>query len=131
MKPGVVALTIGVLGALAALSLVPFPQPDMPGPLEQLPHATAYAVATFALLTMVDRNTAPRPSTVASVAFSMVMGGIALELAQSVLERDVEIADVLANCIGVAAAVVVSRFVRRSRGAGGAGGRRATTDATR
>jgi hypothetical protein len=41
VTPGLGAVAILVLGGLAALSLGPFPQPDMPGPLEQLPHAIA------------------------------------------------------------------------------------------
>lgn len=115
MTPGLGAVAILVLGGLAALSLGPFPQPDMPGPLEQLPHAIAYAAATYVLLAVIDRSGDLRRPTIALVAVSMILMGSVLELGQSVIERDVEIADVVANSLGVAAAVVVLSLARRFR----------------
>ena len=115
MTPGLAAVAILVLGGLAALSFGPFPQPDMPGPLEQLPHAIAYAAATYLLLAIIDRSGDLRRSTIALVAVSMILMGSVLELGQSVIERDVEIADVVANSLGVAAAVVVVSVARRFR----------------
>ncbi len=120
VTPGIAALAILVLGGLVALSLGPLPQPDMPGPLEQLPHAIAYAAATFVLLAVIDRKGDLRRPTIALVAVSMVLMGSALELGQSVIERDVEIADVVANSLGVATAVVVLSLARRLRRLGAA-----------
>jgi VanZ family protein len=115
VTPGIAALAILVLGVLVALSLGPLPQPDMPAPLEQLPHAIAYAAATHVLLVVLDRKGNLRSPTIALVAVSMILMGFALELGQSVIERDVEIADVVANSLGVAAAVAVLSFARRVR----------------
>ena len=115
VTPGFAALAILVVGGLVALSLGPLPQPDMPGPLEQLPHAIAYAAATYVLLAVLHRNGNLRRPTIALVALSMILMGLGLELGQRVVERDVEIADVFANSLGVAAAVLVLSFARRSR----------------
>jgi VanZ family protein len=115
VRPGIAALAILVLGGLVALSLGPIPQPDMPGPLEHLPHAIAYAAATFVLLAVLDRKGDLRGPTIALVAVSMILMGFALELGQSLVERDVEIEDLVANSLGVATAVVVLSFARRFR----------------
>jgi VanZ family protein len=115
VTPGIAALAILVLGGLVALSLGPLPQPDMPATLEQLPHAIAYAAATYVLLAVLDRKGDLRRPTIALVAISMILMGSALELGQSVIERDVEFADVVANSLGVATAVVVLSVARRSR----------------
>jgi VanZ family protein len=115
VTPRISALAILVLGGLVALSLGPLPQPDMPGSLEQLPHAIAYAAATYVLLAVLDRKGNLRRPAIALVAVSMVLMGFALELGQSVIERDVEFADVVANALGVATAVVVLSFARRFR----------------
>jgi VanZ family protein len=123
VTPGTAALAILVLGGLVALSLGPIPQPDMPGPLEQLPHAIAYAAATFVLLAVLDRKRDLRGPTIALVAVSMILMGFALELGQSLVERDVEIADLVANSLGVATAVVVLSSARRFRRLGPAGDR--------
>jgi VanZ family protein len=107
VTPGSAALAVVVLGALVALSLGPLPQPDMPGPLEQLPHTITYAAATYAVLAVLDRKGNLRRPAIVLVAVSMILVGFALELGQGVIERDVEIADVVANSFGVAIAVVV------------------------
>jgi VanZ family protein len=120
VTPGIVALAILVLGGLVALSLGPLPQPDMPGPLEQLPHATAYAAATYVLLAVLDRRGELRRPTIALIAVAMILIGSALELGQRVVDRDVEVADVIANSLGVATAVVISSFARRYRRLGAA-----------
>jgi VanZ family protein len=115
VTPRIAALAILGPGALVALSLGPLPQPDMPGPLEQLPHAIAYAAATYILLAALDRKGQLRRSAIALVAVSMILMGVALELGQNVIERDVEIADVVANSVGVVTGVVVLRCDRRLR----------------
>jgi VanZ family protein len=121
MIPGRVWLT-GVLllliVGLAAVSLGPFPQPDLPGHLELLPHGVAYAVGTYLVLTVSHRRKADRvrPWVVAVIAASMVFLGAALELAQRAVDRDVEVLDAVANSLGVGVAVVTWGVTRWMRG---------------
>jgi VanZ family protein len=103
------------------VSLGPFPQPDFPGPLELLPHILAYGAATVIALALTHRDRSGvatagiRWWTVALVAAAMMAFGVVLEGAQRVVRRDVEVADVVANAIGVVTAVVVWSVWRRSR----------------
>lgn len=117
------ALAIIVLGGLAIVSLGPFPQPDLPGPLELLPHALAYAAVTYVLLVVTHRDAPVRPWMVALIAASMVMLGVALELAQRVVDRDVDVDDAIANTLGVGLAVVVWTVFRLIRNSGPSRGR--------
>lgn len=107
-----------VLVGLAMVSLGPFPQPDLPGLLEHLPHAIAYAVATWVALTVIEgsRDEPLRWSGVAIVATSMIAFGLSLELAQRIVGRNVEVADGLANASGVLLAAVAWGLVHRTGG---------------
>jgi VanZ family protein len=118
---GVLLLLVG----LAAVSLGPFPQPDLPGHLELLPHAVAYAAGTYFLLTISHRKKGDRvrPWVVAVIAASMVFLGAALEVAQRAVDRDVEVMDALANSLGVVIAVVAWGVTRWMRGSAPDGGR--------
>jgi VanZ family protein len=114
-----------VLLAMALMSLGPVPQPDLPGTLELLPHVGAYALGTYLLLRVVHRaREAPTdPAKVTLVAAAMVALGVAMELAQRVVDRNVEIADVFADAVGVAVAAAVWSLVRRPHGSASDRGR--------
>ena len=113
VTPAITGLAILVVGGLVALSLGSLPQPDMPGPLEQLPHVVAYAAATFVLLSVIDRRRDLGRATIGLVAASMVIVGSVLEVAQRAVKRDVEIVDVVANSLGVLIAVGLFGVARR------------------
>ena len=115
MTRGVAAIAFLVLGALVAVSLGPFPLPDMPEPLEPLPHAIAYAAATFCLLTVLEGRGDLRRPVIGVVALSIFLMGVGLELGQIAVGRDVELADVLANALGVVTAVVGVSLIRSAR----------------
>jgi VanZ family protein len=121
VTPRILATSALVFLGLAALSLGPFPQPDLPGPLELLPHAIAYATGTIVLLALGDRDGGLRrhPTRVLPIAASMILLGIVLELGQGVVGRNVEAWDVVANSLGVAIAVAIWGLTRRVRRASG------------
>ncbi|HUF58990.1 MAG TPA: hypothetical protein VMR89_05845 [Actinomycetota bacterium] len=110
--------TLLVLLAIALVSLAPVPQPDLPGTLDLLPHIAAYGLGTYLLLRVVyrTRETPTHPAKVTLVAGSMVVLGVAMELAQLVVDRNVEISDVFADVVGVAVAVAVWSLARKPHG---------------
>lgn len=114
VNPRILAASVLIVLGLAALSLGPFPQPDLPGPLELLPHAIAYATGTLVLLALGDRDGGlrRRPARVLLIAASMILLGIVLEIGQRVVDRDVQLTDVAANCAGVGAAIAVWALAR-------------------
>ena len=110
-----IALGVLLIGGLAIVSLGPFPQPDLPRPLESLPHAAAYAVGMLIVLAAMPRRPGEgvRSRDVAIIAVSLIVVGAVLELAQRLVGRDVEAVDVLANALGVTIGAVVWTVVRR------------------
>jgi len=116
---GTARLTIVlVLLAIALVSLGPVPQPDLPGTFDVLPHVAAYALGTYLLLRVAYRTREARthPARATLVAGSMLVLGVAMEFAQRVVDRNVEISDVFADVVGVAVAVAVWSLARRPDG---------------
>lgn len=101
------------------LSLAPVWDPDLPGPLDQLPHAAAYALLTILLLALVSRRGTADPSTdvvvAVAISLSLIILGCFMELAQAVVGRDVEAADAVANAVGVSVALLAWLIVRAIR----------------
>jgi len=97
------------LVGIVFLSLAPVPDPDLPGPLEHLPHAAAYAALTGLLLTATLWRPAGRGRVpwlgATVVTLCLVILGSTLELAQAVVGRDIEVADTVANVVGILAAL--------------------------
>lgn len=117
-------LAVVVVGVIT-FSLAPIPQPDPSGALRGAPHVVAYAILMGLLLTLIGSRLDARRS--ASWAVVLTLGaclfllGAAVELGQSLVGRDVEIADVVANAIGIGLAVLAWILVdalrtRRIRG---------------
>jgi VanZ family protein len=101
-------LAVVVLGGIIYLSLAPVWDPDLPGPLDQLPHAAAYGLLTLVLLAGLSRskNGGEVDWIVAvAIALSLVVLGSAMELAQAITGRDVQSADAVANAVGIAVAL--------------------------
>ena len=113
--------TVLVLVVMIAITLGPFPQPDLPGRLDQLPHVIAYATATLLLLPVVhgSGSARPRPLVVATVGGALVALGAMLELGQRFVDRDVELFDVIANALGVVVGTGVWTITRRVRSSEG------------
>jgi VanZ family protein len=97
------------------MSLGRIPDPDLPDPFEDLPHALAYAVLTTTLLVATHRNWSDRGTRwllVAAAPIGVIVLGAALEWAQGFVGRDVEAGDILANAVGVSVAFVLWLTVR-------------------
>ena len=114
-RSSAIALGLLVVGGLAVVSLGPFPQPDLPGRFESLPHVVAYAVGMLTALaaTYRDPRQPVRRRDVVILAASLIAVGAILELAQRLVGRDVESTDVLANALGVVIGVAVWSALRR------------------
>jgi VanZ family protein len=112
-----VGVALLVLAGIAYLSLARAWDPDLPGPIDQLPHAVAYAVLTAALLAVVLPRSSPETARVGAIVLglSLIILGSLMELAQAVVGRDVEGADAVANAIGVGAALAVWFAFQRGR----------------
>lgn len=112
-------VVLAVLGVVF-LSLAPVPDPRLPGPLENLPHAAAYAVLTTLLLTAVlwrpteDRGI-PWLGAI-TLTLCVIIFGSAMELAQAVVGRDIEVKDTIANVVGIVTALVIWLVVWAIRG---------------
>jgi VanZ family protein len=99
-----------ILTGIVVWSIGPFATPDLPGVLEGVPHAIAYAVLAWAALTLLMAESTPRlrargPRIVLVVLLSAFVG-IGLEIAQATVHRDAEVGDVLADFVGISAGVL-------------------------
>ncbi len=107
--------------AIAVLSLAPVPDPDLPAPFDNLPHALAYAALTVALLIATQQRTRrwwERLAVATLVALGAIALGATFELAQGLVGRDVEFSDVVSDAAGVIAALVCFLGVRAIRTTG-------------
>lgn len=97
--------TLGVLllGAIAALSLLPLRGPDLGLPVsDKLNHALAYTVLMLYFGQLARRRLA--------VVAGLLAYGIAIEGLQSLLPpRSAEFADLLANCVGMGLGALLLR----------------------
>ncbi len=99
--------------------------------MDRLAHASAYAVLTVfltLLLTPDPREAGPKLSILA-MGGGLVAFGTAIELAQGTVHRDADVADVVADAVGVGVVLVAYSLLgvlshRRRNG----GRRRATSD---
>jgi len=99
-KTWVRAVTAIVAVAIAALSLLPVPQPQLPRVdfLDKILHALAYLLLSFLLF--ASQLPGPRPRLVmVSVVGSLLLGGL-IELLQPLTLRRRELADLGADLAG-------------------------------
>jgi VanZ family protein len=93
-------VTAAVAAAIVLLSLLPLPQPRLPGVhfLDKLLHALAYLLLSFLLF--ASQLPGPRPRLVlASVLGSLLLGGL-VELIQPLTLRRRELLDLAADLAG-------------------------------
>ena len=114
------AIVVLIVVGIAVFSLEPVPQPQLQAPWKHLPHVIAYATLTAALLTTLIPPSPPRPRRSAflrvAVTAAFVIGlGVAMELGQGLVHRDVEWADVVADVAGVAVAFLIGFTLRGAR----------------
>jgi VanZ family protein len=117
------SLIVLIVVGIVVFSLEPLPQPQLRAPWKHVPHAIAYAVLTAALLAALIPSNPPRPGRSvfirATVIAVCVIGlGVAMELGQGPVHRDVEAGDVVADVAGAVAAFLIVfplRGVRPSR----------------
>jgi VanZ family protein len=99
-----------ILTGIVVWSIAPFPTPDLPGVLEGLPHAVAYAALVWAALNVLVAGSTPRLRArwprIVVVAFLSAVVGIGLEIAQAAVHRDAEVGDVVADLVGITAGVL-------------------------
>ncbi len=111
-------LIVAVLAAIERYSIGPdFRSPlGADAPWDLLPHVAAYAALTLALLLIAVPPGGERQAIRALVVSLSAVGlGVAMEVAQAAVHRDAQAVDVLANAVGVAAAVgawALLRFFR-------------------
>ena len=113
---GLIALT--VLGGIVYLSLAPVWDPDLPGPLDQLPHAAAYGLLTLVLLATLSRRRKGEGLhwlSAVAIGLSLVVLGSVMELLQAIAGRDVQSADAIANAVGIAIALAGWLFLTTAR----------------
>jgi VanZ family protein len=113
------------LAAIAAASLAPVPEPPLDGAWKHAPHAVAYALFTGTLFGAFAMRARPGRlgvgAAIAIAAFAIVFG-VAMEVAQGFVGRDVERGDVAADVLGVAVVLLpwfVARGLALARGAAG------------
>jgi VanZ family protein len=107
-KTWVRGFTAAVAVAIVALSLLPVPQPHLPGLhfLDKLLHALAYLCLSFLLF--ASQLPGPRPRLVlVSVLASLALGGL-IELLQPLTLRDRELADLGADLAGAVAGALLA-----------------------
>lgn len=101
-------VTGAVAVAIVALSLLPVPQPHLPGVrfLDKILHALAYLCLSFLLF--ASQLPGPRPRIIlVSVLASLLLGG-AIELLQPLTLRDRELADLAADLAGAIAGALLA-----------------------
>ncbi len=102
------AVTAAVAVAIVALSLLPVPQPRLPGVhfTDKILHALAYLGLSFLLF--ASQLPGPRPRLVlVSVLASLLLGGL-IELIQPLVLRDRELGDVAADLAGAIAGALLA-----------------------
>ena len=118
-SPKAYAAPVLILAGIVAWSIAPVPIPDFPGPLGGVPHAIAYAALVWAALNVprafADARDRPRWLRILALMLLATVVGVAIELGQALVHRDAEVADVLADVVGIAAAVFVWLFAARRR----------------
>ena len=103
-------LTLGIAAGIAILTLLP--PADMPrDPIgsDKLAHALAFMLLVFPTAALWPRISA-------LVAVAAVAYGGAIELVQPLTGRDAELADLVADGIGIGLAIVLGIAVRRAFG---------------
>jgi VanZ family protein len=112
-KTWVRAVTAGVAAAILVLSMLPLPQPELPGVefTDKILHALAYLLLGFLLFAC--QLPGPRPRLVlVSVFGSLLLGGL-IELIQPLALRRRELGDLAADLAGaVAGALLALALVR-------------------
>jgi VanZ family protein len=114
-----------IFTGIVVWSIGPFSTPDLPGVLEGLPHAVAYAVLAWAALNLLMAGSTPRLRArgprIMFVTLLSAFVGIGLEIAQATVHRDAEVGDVIADVVGITAGVlawlIADRRRQRSSGA--------------
>ena len=108
-----------ILTGIVVWSIGPFPTPDLPGVLEGVPHAVAYAVLVWAALNLLMAGSTPRLRArgprIVVVALLSAFLGIGLEIAQAAVHRDAEVGDVVADLVGITAGVLAWLIADRRR----------------
>jgi len=109
-----------ILVGIVVWSIAPFPIPDLPGPLGGVPHAVAYAALMWTALNVPrvfsDANDRPHWSRIFVLTLLAAAVGAGVELGQAVVHRDAEIADFIADVVGITAAVLVWLASRKRLG---------------
>ncbi len=112
-KTWVRLVTGAVAVAIIALSLLPVPQPHLPGVhfLDKFLHALAYLCLSFLLF--ASQLPGPRPRIIlVSVLASLLLGG-AIELLQPLTLRDRELADLAGALAGALLALALVGLLKR------------------
>jgi VanZ family protein len=107
-KTWVRAVTAAVAAAILVLSMLPLPQPQLPGVdfTDKILHAIAYLVLGFLLF--ASQLPGPRPRLVlVSVLGSLLFGGL-IELIQPLALRRRELGDVAADLAGAVAGALLA-----------------------
>jgi len=108
-----------ILTGIVMWSIAPFPIPDLPGALGGVPHAVAYAAFVWTALNIPgafsDARDRPRWPRIVVLALLAAVFGAGVELGQAVVHRDAEMADAVADVVGIAAAVLVWLLAYRRR----------------
>jgi len=108
-----------IFTGIVVWSIGPFPTPDLPGALEGVPHAVAYAVLVWAALALLMAESTPRLRArgprIVFVALLSAFVGIGLEIAQATVHRDAEVGDVVADLVGITAGVLAWLIADRRR----------------
>jgi len=118
-SPITYAAPVLILTGIVVWSIAPFPIPDFPGALGVVPHALAYAALVWTALNVPgafsDARDRPRWLRILALTLLAAVVGAGVELGQAIVHRDAEIADVLADVVGIAAAVLAWLFASRRR----------------
>jgi VanZ family protein len=108
-----------ILLGIAVWSIAPFPIPDFPGALGGVPHAVAYGALVWTTLNVPgafsDARDRPRWLRILALILLAAVVGAGVEFGQAIVHRDAEMADVLADVVGIAVAVLMWLFASRRR----------------
>jgi VanZ family protein len=111
--------TLLIFTGIVVWSIGPFPNPDLPGVLEGVPHAVAYALLVWAALSLLMAGSTPRLRArgprIVFVALLSAFVGVGLEIAQATVHRDAELGDVVADLVGITAGVLAWLIADRRR----------------
>lgn len=108
-----------ILAGIVVLSLGPEFIPDLPDPWNLLEHALGYAALTWVVLSSLSARSATLTGTRIALAAVLVIAlSAGLEVAQAAVNRDVDVADFLANISGVVGAVFGWVLMRAARQGG-------------